>query len=294
MFLQAQYFQKKLNEATIIAVHQEDIGTIKRKLVSAYLAGYNSIQIKADKQQPFSSRQRHELKSFVRHMLVGTEIVNDTSSQLILQVLLRYPELSIQSALRRMTIITISMHKDAISGFVKNDKEVLDNVESIDNEVDRFNLYVTRLLKTAIYNPRIIKEIGLDNANDCLGYRILIKYIERTADHAVSIAKNAAILKNEVNSNTVKKIEKMSSVAIMMFEGAMESLFTQDYNAAERIIQNVQEIERLEKDAIASFQLDIADGPNLRLIIESVKRTAEYACDLAEIVLNLTVDSILV
>ena len=56
------------------------------------------------------------MKIFVRRMLVGTEIVTDTSSQLMLQVLLSYPELTIQSALRRMSIITTSMHKDAILG----------------------------------------------------------------------------------------------------------------------------------------------------------------------------------
>ena len=50
-------------------------------------------------------------------MFVGTEIVTDTDSQLVLQVLLNYPELTIQSALRRMSIIATSMHKDAITWF---------------------------------------------------------------------------------------------------------------------------------------------------------------------------------
>jgi phosphate uptake regulator len=286
-------FQKKPDEATIRVHSNDDIETIKRKLVSSYLAGYNSIQIKADRQQ-FSNSQRYELKSFVRHMLVGTEIVSDASSQLILQVLLSYPELTVQSALRRMTIITTSMHNDAIRALGTSDKELVNSVVSTDNEVDRFNLYVTRLLKTAIYNPRIMKDIGLDNANDCLGYRILVKYLERTADHAVNIAENVALLKSVKQSDIVQKIEKMSTVAIMMFDTAMESLFRHDYNAAEKIIQNIKEVKSLEKDAILTALLNTEDGPVLRLIIESVKRTAEYACDIAEIVLDLTVDSILV
>ena len=96
-------------------------------------------------------------------MLVGTEIVSDTSSQLVLQVLLSYPELTIQSALRRMTIITTSMHKDAIKALETKDVTLAKDVISTDNDVDRFNLYITRLLKTAIYNPRIINEIGLES-----------------------------------------------------------------------------------------------------------------------------------
>lgn len=47
-------------------------------------------------------------------MLVGTEIVRDTGQELKLQVLLSYPELSIQSALRRMSIIAASMYREAV------------------------------------------------------------------------------------------------------------------------------------------------------------------------------------
>ena len=74
--------QKRLDEAAIMVSANDDTDMIVRKIVSAYLAGYNSIHIKADKQQ-LSTKQRHDMKIFVRRMLVGTEIVTDTSSQLI-------------------------------------------------------------------------------------------------------------------------------------------------------------------------------------------------------------------
>ncbi len=285
--------QKRLDEAAIMVSENNDTDMIVRKIVSAYLAGYNSIHIKADKHQ-LSTKQRHDIKIFVRRMLIGTEIVTDTASQLTLQVLLSYPELTVQSALRRMTIITTSMHKDAILGLTASDNSLAKDVITTDNEVDRFNLYVTRLLRAAIQNPRITKEIGLASGKDCLGYRLVIKSVERTADHAVNIAENVLTLKRKVNNDTAEKIENMSGIAIKMFDTAMESLFRQDYNAAENIIESIKEIATLEREAIESAQLDTQDDATSRLIIESVRRTAEYACDIAEIVLNLTVDSILV
>jgi phosphate uptake regulator len=288
----ASKVQKRTDEAVIRVSPNEDTETITRKIVSAYLAGYNSIQIRTDKQQ-LTARQRHEMKNFVRRMLVGTEIVTDTSSQLILQVLLSYPELTVQSALRRMSIITTSMHKDAVSGLKTSDNLLAKEIISNDNEVDRFDLYVTRLLKTAIQNPRIAKELGLASGKDCLGYRLVTKSVERTADHAVNIAENALALKHSLNQETLEKIDKMSSIAIKMFDTSMESLFRQDYNSAETIIESIKEVCTLEKEAVASSQLCMEDAANLRLIIESIRRTAEYSCDIAEIVLNLTVDSIL-
>ena len=285
--------QKRTDEAVIRVLPSEDTEMITRKIVSAYLAGYNSIQIRADKQQ-LTTRQRHEMKNFVRRMLVGTEIVTDTSSQLTLQVLLTYPELTVQSALRRMSIITASMHKDAVLGLMTTDSLLAKEVISNDNEVDRFDLYVTRLLKTAIQNPRISKELGIASSKDCLGYRLVTKSVERTADHAVNIAENVLALKNSLNKETLEKIEKMSSIAVKMFDTSMESLFREDYNSADTIIESIKEICALEKEAVASSQMCIEDAANLRLIIESIRRTAEYSCDIAEIVLNLTVDSILV
>ena len=285
--------EKRLDEATIMVSPKDDTGMIARKIVSAYLAGYNSIHVRTDKQQ-LSAKQRHDMKTLVRGMLVGTEIVTDTSSQLTLQVLLGYPELTVQSALRRMSIITTSMHKDAIYALKTRDNLLAREVISTDNEVDRFNLYVIRLLNTAIRNTQLTKEIGLVDGKDSLGCRLVTKSVERTADHAVNIAENVLALRRDLSNDIVERIEKMSSIAIKMFDTSIESLFRQDYNTAESIIESIKEVVTLEKEAVVSSQMDIQDAANLRLIIESVRRTAEYACDIAEIVLNLTVDSILV
>jgi len=53
-------------------------------------------------------------------------------------------------------------------------------------------------------------------------------------------------------------------------------------------------VHKLEKEAVlASKTIGIEEMVNLRLLIESVRRTAEYASDISEVVLNLNVESIL-
>lgn len=285
--------QWKIDEADIKVSANENTETTTRKIVAAYLGGYNSIHIKPDNQQ-LSGKQRHDIKTFVRRKLVGTEIVTDTSSQLVLQVLLSYPQLTVQSALRRMSIIAMSMHNDAILGLKTCDNSLTKEIILNDNEVDRFDLYVTRLLKMAIQNPRVAKEIGLLSGKDCLSYRVVTKSVERTADHAVNIGENSLLLKHGLSSQVLEMIEKMSSMSLKMFETSVESLFRNDYNLAENIIENISEISIIEKEIIACSEIDVENAANIRLIIESIRRTAEYSCDIAEVVLNLTVDSILV
>jgi phosphate uptake regulator len=183
------------------------------------------------------------------------------------------------------------MHNDAILAVKTRDTQLANEVMLTDNEVDRFNLYVTRLLRGAIQNPRVSKEIGLINGKDCLGYTVVTRLIERTADHAAAIAENSLNLKN-FGEDIIEAIEKLSNLAIGMVDSSMEALFRQDFNKAEKIIEQKKDILTLEKQAVFYSQVDVEDFAYLRLIIESLRRTAEYASDIAEIVLNLNADSI--
>jgi len=285
---------EKQDDALIWVSSIDKPDAVTRKIVSAYLVGYNVLRIKAQGQQQLSSKLRNHLKSFARHFLVGTEIVTDTPTDLVLQVLLNYPELSVQSALRRMSIITSSMHKDAIAAFKTLDHSAAKAVIETDNEVDRFNLYIIRLLKLALSNPRVLREIGLNNAKQCLGHRLITKSVERTADHATKIAENVLVLKEKVSDELIERIEKMSNLAISMFEDSVSSLFKGDFNLAETVIEKITQIVKLEKEAVLSSKnVGTEEIASLSLLIESVRRTAEYASDIAEVVLNLNVESVI-
>jgi phosphate uptake regulator len=286
--------QDKAEEAFITVSARDSVDAVIRKTVSAYLIGYNVVHIRPKKQEQLSARQRNVIKAFARHLLVGTEIVTDTSTELTLQVLLSYPELSVLSALRRMGIITCSMHKEAIVSLASLDHQLAKDVISTDNEVDRFHLYIIRQLKMALRNPKVMREIGLATPRDCLGYRLITKTVERTADHAANIAQNVLRLKNRTDADTLKKVQQMSALAISSFETAIEALFKRDFAMAENVIERSKGIVALETQAVlSSKETEIGELANLRLLIESVRRTAEYASDIAEIVLNLTVDSVL-
>lgn len=281
-------------DAIIRVSAEESTEALVRKTVSVYLQGYNGIHIVAKKDEIISSTQRSAIKTFSRNMLVGTEIVTDTSKELKLQVLLSYPELSVPSALRRMSIITMSMHKDAINALKNIDYQLAKDVIATDHDVNRFHLYIIRQLKMAIQSPRIITGIGLQKPKDCLGYRLITKMVERTADHATNIAKNVLLLKDALGQDFIESIQEMNKVALSSFETAIESLFRRDYKLADSVIAKANTITSLEKKAvIRSKETNLEEAANLRLVIESVRRIAEYSMDIAEIVLNMTVNSTL-
>ena len=286
--------REKQTEAFIKAKYNEDPDLLIRKVISAYLVGYNVIYIRPENRR-LELTQRNSIKDFTRKMLVGTEILADSPSEIIMKVLLSYPDLSIQSALRRMCIIASSMHKDAMKALKELNRDLAHEVISMDDEVDRFNLYIIRQLKAAVEDESIIRDIGLTTRRDCLGYRLITKSVERTADHAVEIAENTLSLKEPIETELYEKIESMSRSAVSIFNESIESLFKEKFDAANRIVQKAKMVALQKQDLIRSIikRSQFSEVSSLSLIIESVTRTVQYASDIAEIVLNLNINHIL-
>jgi phosphate uptake regulator len=281
-------------EATITISSGEDPETIVRAIISLYLVGYNSIIIKA-REDRISIMQRNLIKELTRKKLVGTEIVSETSNEIRLQVLVSYPELSVENALRRMCIIATSMHNDAMQALKNMDRELAEEVIQLDDEVDRFSFYIIRQLKLAVQNVKIIRDIGLSSPRDCLGYRVIVKFVERIADHAARIAKNVLSLEEKPSESVLQTLYEMSTFAQNLFEDAIRALFKKDYALADQVISKIKAIVALEEKALKEIlsKTKQADISSIRMITESIRRIAEYASDIAEIVLNLNVNQII-
>jgi phosphate uptake regulator len=226
---------------------------------------------------------------------MGTEIIADSASGITLQVLINLLELSVEAAFKRMLIIAKSMHRDVIISLKENNIELAKEIIKSDDEVDRFSFYIIRQLKIAIENDHLLKEIGLEDSRSGLGYRLIAKSAERVADHATTIAKDIIEMNRPLNKEIIEKIAKMSYFALEVLDDACLSMFKRDYNAADKAIEKSKEIDELEMSIIdsASRFKDINEIYRIKMITENIKRVAEYASDIAEIVLNMTVQQTL-
>jgi phosphate uptake regulator len=281
--------QKK--EDATIEIDDEETSSIVRKLISLYFLGYKTINIKP-KTGRLSPNQRNTVKEAVKRMLMGSEIISDSSGGITVQVLVNLLELSVDGAFKRMIHLAKSMSKDAILAMRENNLELAQEVINTDDEVDRFGFYIIRQLKIAIQNEHMLKEMGFRNARDCLGYRLVVKNIERTGDHAAFIAKDILEFKKPVKENIVEKIEEMNEFALSVLDDSCLALFKEDYVQAEKTIEKTNEIVKYEKrvrDASKSLK-DDEEIYRIRRMTENIRRISEYASDIAEIVLNMNIE----
>ncbi len=252
--------------------------------------GFNFIRIKTSKER-FGSKETDNIRDFVRNKLVGTEVVTESPNEIALQVLISYPELSVENALRRMVIITLSMVKDATRAFINMDKELAQEISKMDNEVDRFGFYIVRQLKTASQDRSIIHHIGLATGRDIIGYRLVGKSVERTADHAAKIATIVSQMRQPIKSKLAQKIDKMCKLSMDIFQESLTSLYKRDYHMAEDVVKKSKKNQTLQQEIINDVMKQKSDPVQtslLRLMIESLSRVGEYGSDIAEVVLNLT------
>ncbi len=288
------------DEVTAIVLQNEDSASLKRKVVSIYLAGYSVIHLKS-KVGRINPVQRDAIREVIRRNLVGTEIIADASDIITIQILISIPELSVNTAVRRMFLIAASMHRDALSSLAELNYEIAQGVIKSDDEVDRFSLYILRNLVIASQNERILREIGLRKPSDCLSYRVTVKSIERIADHAYGIADSCLKIKEKIPIEIFRKIEKMSEISLNALNDAVEAFLRRDYTLADRTVDRAKSLRSLENDIILLLDKEEEkktirnplSNINIRLILEDIRRTAEHSSDIAEAAMNQTIDEII-
>ena len=276
---------------TIVIPPDADPDAVTRQIISLYVVGYSTIEINS-KSGNLAASVRDCIRDVARSKLVGTEVVTESSRSATLQVLLSYPQLLVPDALRRMSSIMSSMQQDAMQALSNSDRELAKQVLKIDDEIDRFSLYIIRQLKWAVQHPPILERIGLRIPVECLGYRIITKSVERSADHAARVAQNSLSIEHQLDSALLRDIDALSQFSGHMMEEAMRSLFTGDYQLAEKVILEKEKMTAIESKVIGRLLKEKMPANELSavtLISESLRRIGEYATDVAEVVLNLTV-----
>jgi phosphate uptake regulator len=180
--------------------------------------------------------------------------------------------------------------------------ELATTVIRSDDEVDRFSLHVLRNLMIAMRKDSTLVEIGLKSISDCLSYRVVVRSIERVADHAAGIANKCLKITEKIPEEVFQKIDNMSKFSLVLLNDSVEAFLRRDYYLADKIGDKVEVVRSLENDIIRSLdkvKTSISGGNepitvNFKLILEDIRRTAEHASDIAEAAMNETVSEVTV
>jgi phosphate uptake regulator len=271
----------------VVEVEKGEQGShLMRKLIAAYLAGYDIIEVRSSQRLDYELKR--EVKEFSR-LVIGPEVIDETSNSLVLHDLSDPAELPQRKCVRRMHLLVNSMHKDAITAFEENDDGLARDVIDRDLDVDRLYLMVVKQYNLILKDRRISEKIGVD-VFEGMNLMLAARLIERIGDHAEKIARTSLIRHDKDNDKMRKKLRGLSERAIDILDKAVKSLFKKDIHEANRVIDQgsklVEDCERLKPGG----DIEGCASLNENTVLDSILRTAMYSIDIAETAINLTMN----
>ena len=280
-------------KTAVIYSSQKDSGdSVKRKIIAAYLAGYKTIQIKT-KGMKIPSEHSRSVRELVHSSMIGTEIVESSSEVMTIQILTRLPELSFETALKRMYLMATNMVKESIESLEEGDIAHANEVVNMDDEVDRFGFYIRRNLVLAVGNENILQNMGLKRPSDCLEYRTIVSKIERIGDHASLIAKRIKFMEENIDPKIINKIKKLSEKALEVFEESITAVQNHDFQKGENVAEKISKVIEEEKEIMSKIKEDEKNSTIVRFVLEDLRRIAEYSSDIAEVAIDENIHSII-
>ncbi len=253
-----------------------------RRIIAGYLAGYTILKIKFDRE---SIRLKEKTKSLL-NFLIAVEVIKDLGYEITAQVLLNQAKLPVLKVVERIFGIIEGMLHDLRRGISGEDAELLRHVTEREQEVDRLYFLAVRQLKGAAMSQVAARQVGIEHRRDVLGIRLIVKSLERIADHIESISSRLIRLSAPGHSRIL--LEVAGSVT-KIYLTAKEAALCFNADLAEDVFRRLQEVEEDVRDAEEQIMggSEIDEIITLRLCLESYYRIARYCCDMAEIVINM-------
>lgn len=280
-------FEKESSVKEISISQLESSEALARIIIANYLVGYDTLKIKLDRKDNLSYREN--VRKIIDY-LIGIEIVEDTGDSIILEIIVDYKRMMTMQILQRMFSINRSMLLDLGKAIKSRDMGLAKDVIVREREIDRLYFLVVRQLKSAVEHQQIAEKLGIKYQKDCLGYRVIVKVLERIADHIEIIAKSYIDLYETQKEFHFDDFIKLINSTIVIFEKSINSLFSRNISSAEKIFYELKEIKKLHSGISNKlFQLhDIQTAILQKTMMDSLGRIASYSADIAEIAINMS------
>lgn len=274
---------KRREKEIVIKEKEADAGFLIRKIMAAYIAGYDIIKLDLSEIEPeFEGREK--IKKFIKSKMAGGEIVEESISNITIQVILRPYEYPLSKILIRMASLINNMIIDVCKAITSKNKNILLDVIERDDDIDRLYFMGSRWLANIIENRYSPTDYDIKSSKEALEYRIIFRHVERVADH---VCKIATILLNSIDkmdNNIAVIIKDLFEKAGGIFVKSINCINSINLIDANKVIHNARNLVKTSEEFLMNGKPDY-----LIVILESIKRIAEYGIGISEIVFNINV-----
>jgi len=280
--------KRESKDITLHIDSDERESLIIRRIIGCYLNGYTNVKIVS--KNILSVPQRKAIRNIVRTLYM--RIMESDAKSATIQTLIDESKASLELAIKRMHMISHSMCNDALGSLKNWDAMLAKAVFSLDDDVDHFSFFILRLLRDAAQDPVVANDLGIDPL-DCMDYQTLIYRIEHAADYSADMAKHIILLeesKQRIPDDVLSLMVNAWSDAIQMYEKAVQAFFSKNVTLSNEILEQLPRINRQDQEIASKAFMDQHKDALIVCAIcsirDDIKRIADCAADIAEIVIN--------
>ena len=146
--------EKKEKSETVINIDGKDKRTLLFDITSAYINNYDLIRFTGAE-----IAKKHKIIKEKVGELVALEVVDENTTKIIAKDFLNLYDIDVKSIVRRMDNIVRSMMGDIHQ--VAKGEDLAGYIESRDTEVNKLNFFVSKILKAAYLDNRVMEALGL-------------------------------------------------------------------------------------------------------------------------------------
>jgi phosphate uptake regulator len=225
----------------------KDPKMLGRALMGVYSLGYDSIKIVSAKR--LSSEQVNTIRTITRE-LMGMGIMEETPNSLLIQCSIDTTKFPINTLLRRLFIISSTMHREMIDSLTEFNAELAG--ESIRRDKEAYTMFwvIVRLLNSCQRDKSIASQMDIDTPSLIIWYRLIAQYLRLIGDWAHQTAEKVIALnksKERVGEELLQKIIEINERSYGMCHEAINSFFSGDIQLANKAIETYHEIQQMEE-----------------------------------------------
>ncbi len=252
---------------------EKDPDYLQKIIIAAYVSGADRIRLESE--QDLISIPFRDLISEIIRQMFGFEIVHEEDHLIELQSITE--PISVNFLLKRAFENTLRMLDLIVKSLERNEYENLRSLARRDDEIDRFRLLMERYTRKILVAPQISSNGNQITAVEGLHYLLVIRYVERIADHVVSIGN--LLSKSDFNASDV--IEKVKHAKDVVQKTMILVL--------NKKIEHSMEILNRKNTLMQQWKKKQLEKRNNELTQEHFNRILEYCTDIVEVVLDFSV-----
>ena len=160
---------------------------LSRLLVGAYITGQDHVLITSRRE--LSGELRAEVERIARRVL-GMSLIEDEPNRLEIRVFLDATKHRLPGLLDRvvrMIRLELELCRKALEA---GDPAPLEKIAPVEEEIDRFYLLMARQILLASNDFQVARDIGVPSHHYQLGYRVVVKMLEVSADLLATVAED--------------------------------------------------------------------------------------------------------